>query len=120
MSDTSYQALPLLDEPALNDLKDMLGDALREISDSFLEGLDAEVGAIEAALTEGGMPLKAAAHSLKGSAGNLGARRLAGLSSAIEKAAMDGRLADCLTMAPDLKPTAAQTRAAIDAYMAQP
>jgi HPt (histidine-containing phosphotransfer) domain-containing protein len=120
MSDTSYQALPLLDEPALNDLKDMLGDALREISDSFLEGLDGEVAAIEAAVSAGGMPLKAAAHSLKGSAGNLGARRLAGLASAIEKAAMDGRNADYLALVPDLKPVAAVTREAIDAYMAQP
>jgi HPt (histidine-containing phosphotransfer) domain-containing protein len=120
MSDTAYQALPLLDEPALNDLKDMLGEALREISDSFLEGLDAEVAAIEAALATGGMPLKAAAHSLKGSAGNLGARRLAGLSSAIEKAAMDGRLADCQVLVPGLKAVALETRQAIDGYMAKP
>jgi len=116
----SYQALPLLDEPALNDLKDMLGEALREISDSFLEGLDAEVAAIEDALSAGGMPLKAAAHSLKGSAGNLGARRLAGLSSAIEKAAMDGRAADYQALVPDLRSVASVTRQAIDAYMAQP
>jgi len=120
MSDISYQTLPLLDEPALDELKDMLGDALVEISDSFLEGLDAEVAAIEGALTNGGVSLKAAAHSLKGSAGNLGARRLAGLSSAIEKAAMDGRTADCQILVPGLRAVALVTREAIGLYMSQP
>lgn len=120
MSDTSYQALPLLDEPALNELKDMLGEALAEITDSFLDGLDAEVAAIVAALPAGGMALKAAAHSLKGSSGNLGARRLAGLASAIEKGAMDGRTADCMALGPDLAPVSAATRQAIVEYMARP
>lgn len=119
MSDSSADATPLLDEAALNDLRDMLEDALTEIVDSFLDGLDAEVSAIELALGQGEAAVRAAAHSLKGSAGNLGARHLAAQASAIEKAAMAGDLAFCQGALPALRALADDTRTALRTYMAR-
>ena len=118
MSVSAFQDLPLLDEPALNELREMLEDALSEITDSFLDGLDGEVAAVQGSLAQGGVALKASAHSLKGSSGNLGARRLAGLAAALEKAGMEGRMADAETLMPLLPPLAAETRDALRAYMA--
>jgi HPt (histidine-containing phosphotransfer) domain-containing protein len=109
-----------LDIAALNELKDMLGDALTEIAESFLEGLDGEVGAIQDALGTNGPAVRAAAHSLKGSAGNMGARGLAALAAQIEKAAVDGDLARCAALATGLPAVATQARQALQAYIAQP
>ena len=109
-----------LDTAALNDLKDMLGDALAEIADSFLEGLDGEVTAIHQALGADKLAVRAAAHSLKGSAGNMGARVLAALASSIEKAAVEGDMARCAELSVGLPEAAAQARQALTAYIAQP
>lgn len=120
MSDTSFESQPLLDEEALNELKDMLEEALAEIVDSFLAGLDAEVAAIDQAFSEGHMAVRAAAHSLKGSAGNLGARRLAALASTIEKTALAGDVGTCQTLMPALRTLADASRQGLTAYMARP
>lgn len=120
MTATPSDATPLLDIDALNDLKDMLAEALTEIADTFLEGLDAEVDAVGAGILAGGPAARAAAHSLKGSAGNLGGRALALQASAIEKAAVEGDLARCQTLFPALQALAGQTRDALKAYLAQP
>lgn len=109
-----------LDISALNELKDMLGDALAEIAESFLEGLDAEVGAIQQALGVDAAAVRAAAHSLKGSAGNMGARVLAGLAAKVEKSAVEGDLAGCAVLIADLPAVAAQARQALRGYIAQP
>lgn len=117
---TSPAPADALDVAALNELKDMLGDALAEIVESFLEGLDAEVAAIGQALAVGAPAVRAAAHSLKGSAGNMGARALAGAASAIEKTAVEGDVPRCAELFNSLPHTAQQARAALTAYLAQP
>jgi len=116
---TSSAPADILDVAALNDLKDMLGEALAEIADSFLGGLDGEVGAIQQALGADAVAIRAAAHSLKGSAGNMGVRVLAQLASAIEKAAMEGDVARCAALAQGLPEVATQARLALAAYIAQ-
>lgn len=118
MTVTPSDATPLLDIDALNDLKDMLAEALTEIADTFLDGLDAEVEAVGAGIQSGALAARAAAHSLKGSAGNLGGRALALQASAIEKAAVEGDLAGCAAMYPQMKVLADQTRVALKAYLA--
>jgi HPt (histidine-containing phosphotransfer) domain-containing protein len=109
----------ILDEAALNDLKDMLGDALTDIAQSFLEGLDAEVDAIRQGMGAGGPATKAAAHSLKGSAGNMGCRVLSGFAAQLEKAAIDGQMARCEELLPQLVVAAAEARVALQAYIAR-
>lgn len=120
MTATPSDASPLLDVDALNDLKDMLAEALTEIADTFLSGLDAEVEAVGTGMQTSLQAARAAAHSLKGSAGNLGGRALAQQASAIEKAAVEGDLAHCQALYPALQAVAAQTRDALKAYLAQP
>lgn len=117
---TSPGSADALDTAALNDLKDMLGDALIEIADSFLDGLDGEVTAIQRGLVADQLAVRAAAHSLKGSAGNMGARALAELASSIEKAATQGDMLRCAELTAGLPGVAAQARRALTAYLAQP
>jgi HPt (histidine-containing phosphotransfer) domain-containing protein len=119
MSMNSPAPANTLDVVALNDLKGMLGDALIEIAESFLEGLDDDVAKIQSS-TDDPVALGSAAHSLKGSAANMGARVLAGLASAIEKAAGDGDLAHCAELVRGLPEAADHTRQALSAYIAQP
>ncbi len=109
-----------LDIAALNDLRDMLGEALAEIAESFLAGLDGEVGAIQQTLDKDAAAVRAAAHSLKGSAGNMGARVLAVLAAQIEKSAAEGDLARCAALTADLPAAAAQARQALLGYIARP
>lgn len=120
MTATPSDATPLLDIDALNDLKDMLAEALTEIAETFLDGLDAEVAAVGTGIQTSGPAARAAAHSLKGSAGNLGGRALALMASTIEKAAVEGDLARCEALFPQLQALAAQTHDALKAYLAQP
>ena len=110
---------PTLDTAALNDLKGMLGDALIEIAESFLEGLDNDVANIQLAGADP-VALGAAAHSLKGSAANMGARALADLASAIERSAGDRDMARCADLVVGLSETAHHARIALAAYIAQP
>lgn len=120
MTATPSDATALLDIDALNDLRDMLAEALTEIADTFLDGLDAEVEAVGVGIRTNGPAARAAAHSLKGSAGNLGGRALAMQASAIEKAAVEGDLAQCEALFPQLQVLATHTRDALRAYLAQP
>jgi HPt (histidine-containing phosphotransfer) domain-containing protein len=109
----------VLDLAALNDLKDMLGDALAEIAQGFLDGLDGEIGAVAVAMNQDTAAVRAAAHSLKGSAGTMGARLLSGQASAMETAALEGQMAVCRQMLPDLQNAAGKARVALQAYIAQ-
>lgn len=120
MTATPSDATPILDIEALNDLKDMLAEALTEIADTFLDGLDAEVEAVSAGIQASGPAARAAAHSLKGSAGNMGSKALSMQAAAIEKAAVEGDLARCQALFPQLKLLADETRVALKAYLAQP
>ena len=80
-----------VDTAALDELKEALGEDLAEIVDQFLLQLDGMVRAVEAAL-EADNPSDAAAHAhaLKGTAANLGATALAGVSAEIEHLAKIG------------------------------
>lgn len=120
MTATPDSNTPPLDLAALDDLKDMLGEALAEIVQSFLDGLSAEVAAVAKGLGGDAVAVRAGAHSLKGSSGNLGARALAQLASDMERAALAGDLVECRASMPALAAEAERTRAALQAYIAQP
>lgn len=120
MSATSPSPDDLLNLMALNELKDMLGDSLIDIARTFLDGLDADVAAVASGLPDNASAVRAAAHSLKGSAANLGSQVLAAQASAIEKAALAGDMAQCQALMPLLHDVAGQTRVALQAYIDQP
>lgn len=120
MSSSPFVNLAVLDLVALDDLKDMLSDALGEIIQSFLDGLDGEVAAVGQGLDGDAAAVRAAAHSLKGSSGNLGAKALSQLASDMEKHALAGDLAACRALMPDLAHGAALARTALLAYISRP
>jgi CheY-like chemotaxis protein/HPt (histidine-containing phosphotransfer) domain-containing protein len=97
----------ILDRTVINGLKDLREpgqpDPLRELVELFFRDAETRVAQMKTAAASDDLPkLGASAHTLKGSASNLGARRLSGLCAKIEKQAKAGDKA-----AVDLLPAAA-------------
>jgi len=107
-------ALPLVDLSVTEDLQDALGeDYLKEVCGHFMATLDARIGEVQSNLAAGAIDqAAAAAHSIKGSAANLGYVRLADNVSAIESALKRGDLQSARVVAQDLAQVAAATRQA--------
>lgn len=84
-----------LDRTVINGLKELREpgqpDPLRELIELFLKDAQPRLEQMETAATVGDLPrLAAATHAFKGSASNLGARRLARLCAALEKQSKAG------------------------------
>ena len=80
----------VLDRAVIGGLKELREpgqpDPLSELLDLFFRDAEPRLKQMEEAVTSGDMPkLAAAAHTLKGSASNLGARRLSALCASLEK-----------------------------------
>lgn len=116
MTTNEFAAIDVLDLAALNELRAMLDDALADIVRGFLLGLDADVAAVTDAADLGAV--KTAAHSLRGSAGNLCARQLAAVASALETAAQHGDAARCQALSPVLAAAAQRAREGFEGYWA--
>ncbi len=91
----------VLDLTVINGLKDLREpgqpDPLRELVDLFLRDAEPRLGQMQAAIQAGELhKIAAAAHTLKGSASNLGARRLAALCATLEKQGKAGE-ARCIS-----------------------
>lgn len=86
---------PPLDAATIATLKDLAGpdepDFVASVVASFLRHLDVGLSTLEASLAGGdGTGLAKAAHSLKGAAGNVGAKPLAAACAALEAALRGG------------------------------
>jgi CheY-like chemotaxis protein len=84
-----------LDRTVINGLMELREpgqpDPLRELIELFLKDAQPRLQQMEAAASVGDLPkLAAATHTLKGSASNLGARRLSSLCAALEKQSKAG------------------------------
>ena len=84
-----------LDRTIINGLKELREpgqpDPLRELIELFLKDTQPRLQQMEAAASSGDLPkLAAATHTLKGSASNLGARRLSSLCATLEKQSKAG------------------------------
>lgn len=110
-------AYDVLDLSVLQELHEVLDDALLDIVQAFLDGLEGEVHAIMDACEQDADRLRRCAHSLKGSAANMGARALAELCSGIEKQAHQGEVAACRLRMGELQALALVTQDALRAYM---
>jgi HPt (histidine-containing phosphotransfer) domain-containing protein len=109
---------PLIDAAVLDDLVEHLGRrALQPVIDLFLDESRQYAAAIVAAagLPDGHDAVRRAAHSLKSSAGQLGAAALAEEAAGIEQAAGDG--APLAGRAASLSRCAAATAAAFTARL---
>jgi len=84
---------PAIDTELLGQLNDALGGEVASIIEFFLEYLPGQIETLHKALAAGDADtLRREAHSLKGSAGNLGAQRLASLCRELEIQAADQAL----------------------------
>ncbi len=91
----------VLDHSVINGLKELREpgqpDPLRELVELFFRDATRRIEQMDAAAQAGEpAPLGAAAHTLKGSAGNLGARRLSALCSTLEKQAKAGETTEAI------------------------
>jgi CheY-like chemotaxis protein/HPt (histidine-containing phosphotransfer) domain-containing protein len=98
----------VLDRTVIDGLRDLreLGqpDPLRELIDLFLRDAQPRLQKLEAALAEPDLSKAAAtAHALKGSASNLGARRLADWCAQLEKHAKAGDLSEAANILLNVK-----------------
>ncbi|MDB6034886.1 MAG: sensor hybrid histidine kinase [Verrucomicrobiales bacterium] len=79
-------------------------DPLKELIELFIKDAKPRIERMQAALNEkDGNGLASAAHTLKGSASNLGARGLAGLCSQLEKIGKSGDLAEAANILLDVR-----------------
>ena len=113
-----FAILPMnyLDIAALDELHAMLGEDLHEITRHFVAQLDEQVTTMQAAWQQrDASVLQTVAHTLKGSAANLGAVGVASLAAEIMMAARQNRLdaiATPLAQLPEAcRATVAQMRA---------
>ncbi|PKO82583.1 MAG: hypothetical protein CVU19_01110 [Betaproteobacteria bacterium HGW-Betaproteobacteria-13] len=80
---------PILDLPALDELHQLLGADLCDIAAQLLAQLPAQFDDVCAASAVGDfVALRSAAHSIKGSVGNMGGVALSRAAAALEKAAL--------------------------------
>jgi HPt (histidine-containing phosphotransfer) domain-containing protein len=89
-----FAAVPLLDQSVLKSLHTLLGEEMEAVLTVCLEELGQQIAGLDEALhATAAESLVEAAHSLKGSAGNLGGARLAALAQTLEHAARNGSTA---------------------------
>jgi two-component system, sensor histidine kinase and response regulator len=90
-------SVPVLNPDIISNLRDLGGaeddDPLLELAELYLADAPNSITAMEVALQQENAPdLSRAAHSLKGSSNNIGARRLGALCAEMEKAAQNNTL----------------------------
>lgn len=105
----------------LQDLLDLVGDDMElvvELAELFLETYPDELADIDAAIAERDAgKLERAAHSLKGSLGNLRAHRSADAAFVVEQAARNGRTEGIDSFVADLKRELGDLRKALEGVM---
>jgi HPt (histidine-containing phosphotransfer) domain-containing protein len=109
----------LLDLDTLNTLKDVIGDDLKEIIDSFLQLLPGQVDSIESsARLNDATNMRLHAHTLKGSASNVGALALSQISHKLEDLAKAGQTAASLEHMNELRSLSTRSADALRKFMA--
>ncbi len=99
-----HDAGEAVDREALGKLRQAMGNALGEAIQPFLEDAPQSLIELERALHEGHAEMaRQRAHALRGSAGNMGALRFAGLAREIEEQVAAGAMAAALAGLPGLR-----------------
>ncbi|KAB2935776.1 MAG: Hpt domain-containing protein [Candidatus Contendobacter sp.] len=87
MSDADPDSLPLLDDEAITELRDIMEDEFAELLNAFLNDLPAQIARLQTVATQGDADeLYQIAHKLKSSCGSIGAPRLTELIRRLEQA----------------------------------
>ena len=104
-----------IDADAFDALAELLGDALGEVVDLFLEDAPLLLGRLNEAIVAGDAQNAARlGHTLKGSAANLGMLRLSELCQVLEAAAKDGDTSALAQRRPQLQQEYRRALAALD------
>lgn len=108
---------PILDAEAIDNLRSLDtgdgGEFLREIIGIFIEDTGARIAELKQALAAGdARTFTRAAHSVKGSSSNIGAREVRILAEQLEHRSKDGPLPPLAELLPTLE--AAYTRASVE------
>lgn len=105
-----------LDQGTLQELKVIMGGDFNKLLKTFASDSTMRVAAIQqAAAAVDNDALRRAAHSFKGSSGNMGALRLADLCRQIEELARDGAAARCIPLVTELVAEYAHVQAELNA-----
>lgn len=92
-----------LDDEALRELEVVMGDDFAKLLQTFATDSAARIVAIQqTAVAADSEALRRAAHSFKGSSGNMGARHLSELCRQIEEFARDGAVEPCMPLIAEL------------------
>jgi HPt (histidine-containing phosphotransfer) domain-containing protein len=109
----------LLNIETLSTLKEVIGDDLNEIIESFIELLPAQLNAIESAIQTSNAPeLRSQAHTLKGSSSNVGATALSSLAYQLEMLGKQGDTTSAKDVSLPLRQLAKDSEQALRRFMA--
>lgn len=115
--------MALIDHTQLTHLRELAGgdhEFVASVIEAFLPQLKATPPDLRRALDDGDAhAVVELAHSLKGSAGNVGAEDVGRLCLAIERRARDGRLGEVPSLVEELEASAAATHDAYEAEQAR-
>lgn len=91
--ETAVRSPPVLDDSVLDELREVLGDEVDKIVQVYLEDAPRLIAQLErAAVGNDPIALRVAAHTLKSSSANVGARTLSDAARDLEHGARDGTL----------------------------
>jgi len=109
----------LLDLRALEELHMMLGDDLLEIVEQLTQQLPEQLRALNGVIETGDFAaVGAIAHSIKGSAGNLGGRMLSMKAAQLERAALGADLEASVELSAELAELVPSTILALQSFFA--
>jgi HPt (histidine-containing phosphotransfer) domain-containing protein len=106
-----------IDDEALNELQLVMGDDFGKLLQTFASDSVARIAAIEqTAAAADSEALRRAAHSFKGSSGNMGARQLSELCRLIEEYAREGAVERCMPLIAELSSEFALVQGELSRY----
>ncbi len=90
-------------------------DILTELVDLFLEDAEPRLSTLREAIASGDAEgVERAAHTLKGSAGNMGARRMSMIAASLQDAGTSGDLSGAATLVEDLETEYSRVKPALE------
>jgi CheY-like chemotaxis protein/HPt (histidine-containing phosphotransfer) domain-containing protein len=98
------QSEPILDREVIDELRDSDQELLDDLIDAFLQKIPARIDQLVADFARGDLNAASMnAHSLKGSAANLGARRMRAVCAALDMMARNGAVENVASLLADLR-----------------
>ena len=114
LEETAVRSPPVLDDSVLDELREVLGDEVDKIVQVYLEDAPRLIAQLErAAVGNDPIALRVAAHTLKSSSANVGARMLSDASRDLEHGARDGTLGQPEALVARIVTEIAQVRRAL-------